>query len=116
METTTRAVVSVSHQTTSTAPSGGLQCEPNLGGWRNTTSYGGGSHEVIGGSSDGHAPYCPQVFDAFLCWPATKEGERVYLPCPDGVRGLDPESKSKTTRTNRGKMVLQIGFATTSNT
>ena len=37
--------------------------------------------------------FCPSVFDEFLCWPVTKVGERVYLPCPQNIRGLDPTSK-----------------------
>ena len=38
--------------------------------------------------------YCPMVFDSLLCWPRTKAGEKVWQKCPDGVRGLDGESKS----------------------
>ena len=34
------------------------------------------------------------VFDSLLCWPRTKAGEKVWQKCPDGVRGLDGESKS----------------------
>ena len=33
------------------------------------------------------------VFDSLLCWPRTKAGEKVWQKCPDGVRGLDGESK-----------------------
>ena len=39
--------------------------------------------------------FCPMVFDSFLCWPQTKAGESVWQKCPDGVRGLDSESKLK---------------------
>jgi hypothetical protein len=39
--------------------------------------------------------YCPTVFDGVLCWPPTKAGEKVFLQCPVGVRGLDHESKSR---------------------
>ena len=37
--------------------------------------------------------FCPMVFDSFLCWPRTKAGDKVWQKCPDGVRGLDGESK-----------------------
>ena len=33
------------------------------------------------------------VFDSFLCWPRTKAGEKVWQKCPEGVRGLDSQSK-----------------------
>ena len=33
------------------------------------------------------------VFDSYLCWPRTKAGEKVWQKCPEGVRGLDNESK-----------------------
>ena len=36
---------------------------------------------------------CPMVFDSFLCWPRTKAGEKVWQKCPEGVRGLDSQSK-----------------------
>jgi len=37
--------------------------------------------------------FCPSVYDGILCWPRTKAGDKVFLQCPDGVRGLDHESK-----------------------
>ena len=46
------------------------------------------------------AEYCPSVFDGFLCWPPTKAGDKVSLPCPEGVRGLDHESKYKQDANN----------------
>ena len=33
------------------------------------------------------------VFDSFLCWPRTVAGQKVWQKCPEGVRGLDSESK-----------------------
>ena len=33
------------------------------------------------------------VFDSFLCWPRTKAGGKVWQKCPEGVRGLDSQSK-----------------------
>ena len=46
------------------------------------------------------AEFCPSVFDGFLCWPPTKAGDKVSLPCPEGVRGLDHESKYKQDANN----------------
>ena len=43
--------------------------------------------------SDSTLLYCPMVFDSYLCWPKTKAGEKVWQRCPEGVRGLDNESK-----------------------
>ena len=40
----------------------------------------------------GQTDYCPPVWDEFLCWPRTRSGEEVTLPCPLGVKGLDPKS------------------------
>jgi hypothetical protein len=41
------------------------------------------------------------VFDSFLCWPRTRAGEKVWQQCPEGVRGLDSESKLTKSRHNR---------------
>ena len=43
--------------------------------------------------SDSTLLFCPMVFDSYLCWPKTKAGEKVWQRCPEGVRGLDNESK-----------------------
>ena len=43
--------------------------------------------------SDSTDLFCPMVFDSYLCWPRTKAGEKVWQKCPEGVRGLDNESK-----------------------
>ena len=43
--------------------------------------------------SDTSEVFCPMVFDSFLCWPRTKAGGKVWQKCPEGVRGLDSQSK-----------------------
>ncbi|XP_008193265.1 PDF receptor isoform X2 [Tribolium castaneum] len=32
--------------------------------------------------------WCPEVFDNFLCWPATPPGQNVSLPCPERINGV----------------------------
>ncbi|XP_057336621.1 calcitonin gene-related peptide type 1 receptor-like isoform X1 [Microplitis mediator] len=35
-------------------------------------------------------PYCPGVFDGWVCWPSTPGGKEAFAPCPAFVTGFDP--------------------------
>ncbi|KAJ9594854.1 hypothetical protein L9F63_013842 [Diploptera punctata] len=46
-------------------------------------------------SASGSILYCPQFWDAVLCWPKTPNGTVAILPCFEELRGIKYDTSRK---------------------